>query len=409
MDKLLVLKKLLLSLLALLTLQTPVNLGAEKITQKIGGTIITFDSTDENANETLIINASSHSYSSLGNFSVLFSVTNNSGIDQNVQLSIPKVDSPERKLISLKRFVGNNTTVIPEKVWTSATSSTKVITPASTSTTAVWDTLPLNSYSSFSVSGEKDTKGLSAKEQGQTLIHANETVFFKAELSFGNLNVKGEEFFIEAFGDQGGYGHLDPTFTTYEDFNSYSDGNLAGQGCWGNENTGGAFTVQGVVTQEGTKAATNVGTSGHIDCTFTSQTATILYGYIRKTVAAVGVKYIEYGQGATIKVYIKFDSDGNVKYFDGGLASYVSLGACADATWCQVGVEIDTTNQANKFRANLDGGTFSGWVDAAGSFTGIDLLFLESETGGTGFWDFFQYTSTAAAGGGTVTRYISFD
>ena len=408
MDKLLVLKKLLLSLLALLTLQTP-HLGAEKITQQIGGVVITFDSTDENSNETLIINASSHAFSSLGNVSVLFSVTNASAQDQNVQLSIPKVDSPERKVLSIKRFVGNNMTVIPEKVWTSATSSTKVITPASTSTQAVWDSLSLNTYSPFTVSERKDKKGLSAKEQGQTLIHAGETAFFKAELSFGSLKVQNEEFFIEAFGDNGAYGILDPTFTTYEDFNSYSDGNLDTQGCWTHENTGGAFTVQGVTVQEGTKAATNVGTSGHIDCTFTSQTATILYGYIRKTVAAVGVKYIEYGQGSAIKVYIKFDSDGNIKYFDGGLASYVSLGACADTTWCQVGVEIDTTNQANKFRANLDGGTFSGWVDAAASFTAIDLLYIESETGGTGFWDFFQYTSEAAAGGGVVTRYISFD
>ena len=64
------------------------------------------------------------------------------------------------------------------------------------------------------ISRPKDFKSIKGQQLGNSssLIKAGETKFFKARIQFGYRAI--EEFYVEAIGDQGGYGHLDPWFSS---------------------------------------------------------------------------------------------------------------------------------------------------------------------------------------------------
>jgi len=71
----------------------------------------------------------------------------------------------------------------------------------------------LSDKSSFSQI-KKPTAGNNFQKSNSFLIPNNQTAFFRAEIEYAMAAKSSEEWFIEAFGDAGGYGHLDPKTVT---------------------------------------------------------------------------------------------------------------------------------------------------------------------------------------------------
>lgn len=161
------------------------------------GKSVTLGYTDENTGEDLIIYSDSASYLGLRHAPVKFSIENTSGKDQNVKIAF----SINGKVEYIKRLVDTTTTIRPVLV---ATSSDPV--PSTLADRDGWVEEKLDTFSSTNAK-RKDVKGIpTEKESGSYFIKSGDTAFFEAVISYEQEG----EFIIEAFGDQGGYGSLDP-------------------------------------------------------------------------------------------------------------------------------------------------------------------------------------------------------
>lgn len=141
--------------------------------------------TDDNAGETLIIQSDKKEYSGFNQTDAYFSITNISKEDQEMDAAIWLEDG-ERSVESIERINdGQNVKLQITNV---------------------------KSNLNDKIQNRKDNGGNTNGYAVKDSIKSGETNFYKAALKFPPMSEG--EFFIEAFSAQGGYGHLDPWYSS---------------------------------------------------------------------------------------------------------------------------------------------------------------------------------------------------
>lgn len=178
----------------------------------IDGKSVEMAFTDDNNGEDLIINTEAKNFFGLGGAVVPFTIQNVSGSDQNINIVISSSGNIETTY--LKMLTGEKSVVISKKNFTHSTTTGEIDTiPKETVITSEWDIIKqrdtgeIADRSQFGIA-TKNVAGTHTKAN-QVFISAGETKTFKLSQRYLG-DPGGDEFFIEAFGDQGGYGHLDP-------------------------------------------------------------------------------------------------------------------------------------------------------------------------------------------------------
>lgn len=186
--------------------------------------------------------------------------------------------------------------------------------------------------------------------------------------------------------------------TLTDNFDSYTDGDLNGQGSWSGSVE---FDVQGTVVQAGAKAVAYLASSSNsISKDFTASTTGVqsIWGRV-SDVTIDGRWSFRMASGASAIFYIKTNA-GNVVYFDG--ATYTTLGAVSNNTWFQVECQFDASTDKARYR--LNGGTWTAYASGTAVFTTLDRLYLvcDTATAGSSYWD------TCADGSAPATTNSNF-
>jgi len=188
-----------------------------------------------------------------------------------------------------------------------------------------------------------------------------------------------------------------------DDFNSYADGSIVGQGSWSSYVNGGNFIVQGTTVFEGTKAlyvnaladsvATKAGTSlsdGRQAVYVKTQNRAGWGPYVDGN-AQFRVTKRPWASGAPGLAFAAatFRSDGNVTYYDPISQSYKNFATYNDNEWTLLEIEWRSSDKTARYRVNS--GTWTDWYTFYGSnsFTDFDNVgfdfYLPSGSGGVYF------------------------
>ena len=184
----------------------------EPVEERFGATSISIDGetkdieyTDDNTDEDLIIKSDTRDYMNwAGSITVHYSIFNNSKDDQNIKTSF----SINGDIKHIWEYDGED--IIPaynKKIPSPVSSSSDDITikiPEEKIT--IWKELGLSDFTTKTIE-RKDTKDKPTDKEATVFIKSGETKFLKAEVRITGIE-KEEEFYTEAFGDKGGYGHL---------------------------------------------------------------------------------------------------------------------------------------------------------------------------------------------------------
>ena len=156
-----------------------------------------------------------------------------------------------------------------------------------------------------------------------------------------------------------------------DNFNSYTDGNLDGQGSWGYYL--GHPQVQGTTVKEGAKAVANGSSGDDVSTkTGTARTAgkTTFYALMKDHASWTSGRRLEFrciqgsNWGSTPFIDVGFWQDGYIKIWDGA-TGWVNIQTYNDDQWyC---VEIEWRNSPDyKFHARINGGTWTNWYAGYG-------------------------------------------
>ena len=181
-------------------------------TLMIDGEAIVFAHTDENTDENLIIRTDQKEYVNFwGSFSAYFSIMNKSGEDQQIRVVFSLQESPQKYVRTIQEYGGEIITLIPTStipLLTTATSTVQErIIPAKQVIKTIWTDKTIDKKPIPALSNRKSIKQTKENKGTEFLLKNGETKFFKANIKYSDFKDR-EEFLIEAFGDQGGYGHL---------------------------------------------------------------------------------------------------------------------------------------------------------------------------------------------------------
>ena len=341
----------------------------------VNGTVIEFPYTDDNIGENLIIRSDKESYKRfLGGVIVYFSVENKSGAQQaaDIRLYFSQDNRFLGKLYKLDKGV--------ETICSSYSSTTDSWIEESCIKDE-WTELPL-----LEIKTVKEK--FKANKMSQLSISKDKTAYFKADVSYpANIT---DEFLIEAIGDNGGYGFLDPTILPDpEDFNAYDDGDLNGQGSWSGDV---AFDVQGITVYEGAKAIKSTGTSDNIitkEGSLTSDGKVSWYTRFN----ANGYPGFQIREGANARIFVGARGSGFASYqqqawYWNGSDSVVFASNLAENEWHLVEVEWRSSDWKARYQVDSQGWTV--WDTNYGGWTsGVNTILLASsnQTGGEIFWD----------------------
>ena len=161
----------------------------------------------------------------------------------------------------------------------------------------------------------------------------------------------------------------DPATIFTDDFNSYTDGDLNGQGGWAG---GTDFDIQGTTVCEGAKAVKLLQDAATQEIeksgTLTNDGRVSFYARRSGNVGYAEVKLLE---GTGNKVWTDFDPNGNWRYHNGG--SYVVIGAISSNVWHLCEIEWRSSDHYARYRLNE--GTWTNWDSAYSAWTsGLDKL-----------------------------------
>lgn len=210
------------SLLILLITFLGVNIPSASAltpTNEIDGQTVNYSFTDDNTNEDLLIYTDKAVYQSLDKFTVKMAVTNTTSNDQNVAVQAYFANS-KRKIENVSQVTStklNQKTITVPDYTSSCTNGEPPCTQVKTGEHQ--ETV----YTSERISKTLDTPvspPTKAKKSVEVVdksagvfIKSGETVYLEMTINLHpnkESSFKNEEFFIEAIGDRGGYGHLDP-------------------------------------------------------------------------------------------------------------------------------------------------------------------------------------------------------
>ena len=210
-----------IGILTYYTQNEPRELGAEKVDSfSFEEKDISAKYTDENVGENLIIKSDQSVYGGWDKITSYFSITNNSGKDQDVKIQFRFQGAESIVVSELQKKVPYQVmeTVYEEVESTCLDQDNKEISCVEQKETG---TALVTKYADrWHVLGKEPvTKTISEKEvpdfnrnnQTSFFIPANETRFFKADIDIENKRNQQTEFYIEAFGDNA-YGVLDPFY-----------------------------------------------------------------------------------------------------------------------------------------------------------------------------------------------------
>ncbi|MCH8106547.1 MAG: peptidoglycan-binding protein [Proteobacteria bacterium] len=191
-----------------------------------------------------------------------------------------------------------------------------------------------------------------------------------------------------------------PTLIT-DDFNSYSDGNIVGQGGWVSFVNGNNVQVQGVETFEGSKA---LHVNKVTDSIVTKATGTPLSDgrqtfYVRSDNRPNWGPYLNgnlqirvskgsWGSGGAFAA-VTLDKNGDVSYFNPTADIYEKIASYSDNEWTRIEIEWRSTD--NTARYSVNSGEWTSWKVFAGSaaFTNFDNVgfefFIPKGSGGAYF------------------------
>ncbi len=382
----------------------------------IDGRLVEFSYTDDNTGEDLIIHTTQENYMNwAGSITVYYSVFNDSGKTQNIKTSFSLKDgSSQKKFVKDISEYNGEETIYEEKIVPSyISSSTDELVATSTTivekTITKWKKHNLTDFVLPSVSKRKDIKNTYIFKNNTFLLAKGETKFFKAKIAYTDFKDR-EEFFIEAFGDKGAYGHLDP-WTYEQKFNTLNDGDLNGQDSW----TGDVEfdVVQTDTPAEGAKhlkVIANVSSNGFIDRTIIGVTSGTVYISIKKNANNDGrsVIYMKDSAEGANSMTIDMNLDGNIRIWDNNPGSWITVGAYSANTYYRIGIAFESGAgsheglAADTYKMNIDGGAWSDVADFETAVAEINLLrfgSLKDATSNEYFWDFISpnYTVAVAA------------
>ncbi len=291
------------------------QLGNAQLTPsiEINGKATSFDYTDDNTGENFIIHADKEFYHPLwawNGFDVYVAVKNESGVNQTIDLQPFFNKNFSMEQVSVLDPTATSTFLEPiyEDVCGIVVSTTTMATstechkkktgdkevillgvwsPINVDAFSLTDYQQLISDNNITVKSKEDR---TADYKFSDYILKNQTKYYKIGLK-SNEPFSQEEFDLEIIGDKGGYSLLDPTIFT-DNFNTYNNGDLNGQGSWSGNTT---YDVQSTTYYDdgGTKAVqfTNTASQFSIEKAGTQQTAGTVGMYMRKSVVNNGQQY----------------------------------------------------------------------------------------------------------------------
>jgi hypothetical protein len=170
-----------------------------------------------------------------------------------------------------------------------------------------------------------------------------------------------------------------------DNFNSYSDGDLNGQGSW--TKVSGLVSVQGTTVKEGAKGVSVSGVAQYKK-TGTSLNDGRLTVYVKSTGTgpAKSQRQLDFFESGTFKFCLGLDvyNSADWGYYSSG---WHMLGYYTANAWCCW--EVEWRSSDHKVRYRLDGGTWTSWVSPVGSWTsGIDGFAIENIGTETAYWDY---------------------
>lgn len=183
-----------------------------------------------------------------------------------------------------------------------------------------------------------------------------------------------------------------------DNFDSYSDGNLNGQGGWISNSSDQFFTVESSTVQEGGKAIASVnsfqpfGISVHKSGSLVS-TGRIQFYFKSDENAPYGLFRLT--EGDLIKIQIKFFP--GFVYYTTSSNENGELGVATSNTWHLVTIEWRDIDK--KVRYNLDGGVFTPYISPMSPWeSGVDGVTLYRDVGGPAqiYFDNIQENSALA-------------
>ena len=366
--------------------------------------------------DTLVIRTDGERYLNwCGVIGVTYTVTNVSGNDQIVKTVFSLKSDPNRKI--RKILIHGGEEIVEKKIPIYDLTSGSTI-PIRYETKKIERTkwLPLEKKG-FDVNTDSFVRRSIGdnvpNEYGEVLIKAGETKIFKTEVDFRGArgSTDEEKFFIEAFGDKGAYGHLDP-WTYEQNFNTLNTANLDGQDDW-SESTAGCYTVQEDETYEGAKAVKVIPTSGGwrtASRDVTGSTAGSMYmavnsggindltTYLGDTTGGMGYEFEISFNYTTNNIGLGTSEDGwHAETFD----------TFVDGEWGVINIEWDDTAQPDKYRARYHDGTswgsFSDWYTGQSSYATIDQMQIHSQLRGASTPNYFDTITATDPTAATAT------
>lgn len=165
-----------------------------------------------------------------------------------------------------------------------------------------------------------------------------------------------------------------------DNFNSYTDGDLNGQGGWNTFTPSGIVEVEGTIVYEGAKAI-KFPTSGGFADAFKDGSNTVdgkqTFSIRRHTTDPLG-----HGPNASIFlnksngfscIDIEIDNNDDFVYWDGNLSGYTVFGHCNEDTWYAIQAEWRSSD--HKIRYNVNGGTWTNWFIGVSTWSVADPIF----------------------------------
>ncbi len=417
-------KKIIASILAVLGIWSLASVVkppiAEEITSfNVNGRTIEMSYTDDNTDEDLIIRTEKEDYVNwAGSMIIYYSVYNRSNRDQNVKtvFSLNDKKGQEKYVKDIYEHAGQTITteIISNIVYSTDTDSFLTTTSSVQKITTNWQKHNLSDFISPKISNRKSVKKAYSLKNNDFLLKRGETKLFNAVIKYADLENK-EEFFIEAFGDRGAYGHLDP-FTFEDLFNSdtKSTGDLNGQDNWS------GATEYDVVTDadaryegdQGIKVIAGASQRVMANTSVTAANDGIMYIGMRPVTIASGerVEVFIYESGSQ-KGNIKFDeTTGNIQINHAGVFSNVLTSYSLDQ-WYIIAIDFDAAD--DQYQANVYDTVAESWVGWSGDgaladngvITEINEVRFALRAGCTAYYD--TLTGTNPIAGGAARRIIT--
>mgnify|MGYP000950013211 CR=1 FL=1 len=180
--------------------------------------------------------------------------------------------------------------------------------------------------------------------------------------------------------------------TLVDNFDSYSTGDLNGQGSWSGSTN---WDVQNSVSQSSPNAAACSVTGSDISKSMTATATGNEVFYIQCSTQAPGtnssVRFND--QSSTFSFGIFMNDGGQIQ---GNGSGTDNLGAWSVDTWYKVEVEWRVSDTS--YRARINDGAWSSWFNTATDFTTVDSTTLRSALGGAGTFYVDSFSDPNAVG-----------